>query len=489
MGKVTKKEMPLWAQTGHKKPVTRREFMAHGIIPFAASALVPGALGLLAAPFRAQAADPECPSGGSGMVPFITLHLSGGAGLSANVVPRLASGDPLPSYTQMGLGNNSGANALSWETEFGQPVFPKLGATQFSQMLVQIRANCDPATLANTAMFSISAQSQDDTSNNKYDASGLVYKAGLVGSLIPNLGTQPTLTGVNNQPATITPPRPLEINSFGDLANSIGYTRALVGPSGLTAPQQSKLARLVASLSNSQAEKFAQINSTAGVKTLVECAGIKNIGLVGQGAGAITPANNAQYVARWGLTAASYVPNAASQDVIFSSMVYNGLMGNAGTIALDIGGYDYHNGTRTLGDTKDGDTGRYIGRILDSARILGKKVFLFVNTDGSVQAQVQDAPGAIWTSDRGSSSLSICFMYDPAGRPATIGFSATNPIAQIGHFTAGQIADASTPVGGNTEMASQAVFANYLKFAGKEALFDKVIPRGTLDMAKVMKVA
>src|SRR5262245_28468294 len=116
MGKVTKKEMPVWAKLGHKKPVTRREFLGYGLIPFAASAFVPGALSLLVSP-EAEAA--LCASSGGGLVPFITLNLSGGASISSNFLPFDAGGSPLASYTKLGMGNNTGANALTYTTEMG----------------------------------------------------------------------------------------------------------------------------------------------------------------------------------------------------------------------------------------------------------------------------------------------------------------------------------------------------------------------------------
>jgi hypothetical protein len=488
MGKLNRKEMPMWAKTGHKKPVTRREFLAAGLIPFAAQALVPGALGLLL-PSPAQAA-PNCSADGGSLVPFITLNLEGGAGLAANYAPRDAGMNPLTSYTKVGLGDNTGGNVLEFETEFGVPGFPKFQGNVLSRMLVGIRNNCDAATLANTAFMAVCVQSQDDSSRNKFDASGMVFRAGLAGSYIPNLGTQSTPTGVSQDAASLRPPAPLVVNSFNDIANSIGYTRALSSgnnnTAGLTGPQQNKLARLVASLSTSQAQKLNQISTVAHVKDLVECAGIKNSALVGNGSSAVSPASNQALLTRWGLNANSFTGNASSQAVVFSSMVYNALLGQSGTVNLQMGGYDYHDNTRNNGNNKDEQAGNNIGRILDSARILGKKVFLYVTSDGATVSDENPVPGqGVWRSDRGDAGLAFIFIYDPAGRPATSGY-------QIGNFTNGQVADNTTPVGASPELAAQAVFANYLKLNKRMDLFDRIIPRGALDaaaLAKVVKVA
>lgn len=475
MGKVTKKEMPIWAKLGHAKPVTRREFLGYGIIPFAASAMVPGALGLI----TPQAFAAECAATtGSEKVPFITLNLAGGAGLSANFLPRLESGDLLPSYTKMGMGNNSGANALTTTNEFGVNSWATANGNAIGQLLVGIRNNADAATLANTAVVAVCVQSQDDTSNNKFDASGLIFKGGLVGNMIPNLGTRASATGLNQQASLMNPPPPLVVRSYTDIANSIGYTRAL--QTSLSLPQRQKLAKLVGDLSTSQSRKLASVNNMAGVQNLIECAGIKNVEIAA--GAAVDPLANADVAARWGINAGTAANNQAR---VFAAMVYNGLLGQAGTVNLEIGGYDYHDGSRTTGDNKDREAGTAIGRILDTARILGKKVMLYVTSDGSVVSPENAAPGAIWTSDRGSAGLALMFFYDPAGRPATSGF-------QVGSYTTGQVVDSRSPVGNSPELAAQAVFANWAKFNKDMALYTKVIPNGTLTGAvldSVIKVA
>lgn len=475
MGKVTKKEMPIWAKLGHSKPVTRREFLGYGMIPFAASALVPGALGLLTS-LDAEAAT--CAEGSSSLASFITLNLSGGASLSSNYVPRDANGALLPSYTKMGLGNNTGANALALSSEFGVQSFSTPNGTAIGQLVAGIRANADAATLANTAFIALCVQSQDDTSSNKFDASGLIYRAGLVGGLLPNLGRRASATGLGQQASFINPPPPLVVRSFTDIQNSIAYTRSIA--TGLSVTQRQKLSALVGNLSTSQARKLAAVNSIAGVQDLIECAGIKNVQLA---AGApVDPVANAAVATRWGINAATAANN---ESKVFAAMVYNGLLGQAGTVNLERGGYDYHDGSRTTGDTRDREAGQVIGRILDTARILNKKVMVYVTSDGSVVSNEDAAPGAAWTSDRGSAGLSMLFLYDPAGRPATTGF-------QIGSYTSGQAVDDKSAIGNSPELAAQAVLANYAKFNKDMSLYSKALPLALLSgdvLNSVIKVA
>ena len=466
MGTMKKKDMPFWAKTGHQRPVTRRDFLSAGLIPFAVSAIVPGALGLLAG---ASAEAAEC--GAASVMPsFITLNLSGGAGLAANYLPRTSGGSLLSSYSKMGNGNNSGANALTPATEFGVASF-----YANSGLLAGLRSGASATALANTAFVAMCVQSRDDNAENKFDASGIITKLGVTGSMLPNLGTEATASGIRQASATVSPPSPLVVGNVDDIANSIGYTRSL--KASLTVNQHTKLAKLVASLSASQARKLDSITSTAGVRDLIDCAGIKNSGLVGQGANAITPSNDV--LAAWGVNTNT---NKADQNRVFGTMASQALLGNAGTVNLEIGGYDYHDGTRSTGDQRDAVAGQTIGRILRTAELLNKKVFIYVTSDGATGSNDSDVPGTPWNFDRGTGGLAFLFAYDPAGRPATSG-------SQIGAFTNGQVADDSSFVGSDPANAAAAAVVNYLNFAKRPELLTNLFPsNGTLSGATLASV-
>lgn len=461
MGKVTKKEMPMWAKTGHAKPVTRRDFLAHGLIPFAASALVPGALGLLTAPFGASANAATCESGGGILPSFVTVNLSGGAGLAGNFIPRDKGGQLLPSYGKIGGGTSANISlapdlAVNGQGPFGANT---AGGGGVSTFLAGLRAGA-PTALANTSVVAVCVQSRDDSAENFFDASGMVYRAGLVGSMLPNMGTVKTPSGLSMKSAFLSPPSPLVVGSVVDIANSIGYTASL---RNLSVDQKTKISRLVANLSSEQAKKFASISSVEEVKNLVECAGIKNQALIAANG---APTVSAGVMTAWGVNANT---NDRDQNKIFANMIFNSLEGNGGVVNLQLGGYDYHDGSRNTGDTKDQAAGQVVGRILESAKAQNKKIFVYVTSDGATTSAESATPGSSWVSDRGSGGLALFFMYDPAGRPATNGL-------QIGSYTAGQIADDSTFVGNDPAQAAQVVFANYLKFSKRMDLFAKVFP-------------
>ncbi len=328
------------------------------------------------------------------------------------------------------------------------------------------------AALANCAFVAGCVQSRDDSAENAFDASGLVFRSGLVGSVLPNLGTESTPTGIRQKFSTTAPPPPLVANNFNTVANAIGYTAAL--QKSLSQDQRNKVAKLASRLTGTQARRLASINSVAHVKTLVECAGVRNVELVESGSSAIDPLNSSQGTAIRTSTISEQTQMRAAKRVFFSTLVYNGLIGNAGSVNLEMGGFDYHNGSRTAGDAKDRDAGATVGRIIEMAHLLQKPVFIYVTSDGSVVSTDSESPGSAWVSDRGNAGMVYIIMYHPNGRPATSG-------PQIGHYNSGQEAEEATAIGSSPEVAAQAVFANYCRFAyGKqwESNYRRVLPRG-----------
>src|SRR5437868_15479866 len=79
----------------HKRPVTRRDFLAQGFMTGAATLVAPTALGMLLNPRRAMALSSDLemlkvtPCGitaGAGKIPFICFDLAGGANIAGSNV-------------------------------------------------------------------------------------------------------------------------------------------------------------------------------------------------------------------------------------------------------------------------------------------------------------------------------------------------------------------------------------------------------------------
>ena len=63
----------------HKRPATRREFLAQGLMGLAAYTVVPAALSTISWKAWAQAQNCEIPD--NGFVPFMVFDMAGGGGL------------------------------------------------------------------------------------------------------------------------------------------------------------------------------------------------------------------------------------------------------------------------------------------------------------------------------------------------------------------------------------------------------------------------
>lgn len=451
-------------ETLHNKPVsqmTRRELLSTGLISFSASLSLPPLLAILSRAGVAQAQELNCPSGSTnGLCPLITLNLSGGAALAANFVPVDQAGQFLPSYSRMGLG--SGAN-LPIERAFCNNV--PFAGNNISGFLAGLKQSATPQCLSGAAFVGVCVRSQDDSQSNKFDLTGMAIKAGVRGSILPNLGKNNVNgTGNKNMAAFIAPPSPLIVNSFDDISGSLGVSGRLAS---LSEPQKAGLFKLIENLSTHQAQKLLGLSGGGLLNQLVRCASGDNTKLISSPTNTVDPLQNAALSTIWNINAQT---NRSSQDFVFATMVHNSLNGNAATCNLEMGGYDYHNNTRTTGDQKDLEAGMVLGRILESCRATGKKAFVVVTTDGSVVSATSDSPATPWTSDRGTAGMIYMMGYNPVACPQTKGF-------QLGRFTTGQAADDQFLTGNQPELAAAAMFANYLSFNGKMPLLEQVIPR------------
>jgi hypothetical protein len=473
-----KKNIPMWAKTGHAKPVSRRDFLSAGLLPFAANIFMPNWLSVLASTTANAADSASCAVGSATLIPFATVNLSGGAAMAANFVPMNANGDPISSYSKLGLGDNQ----VPIEKEFGNVPFAGMNnGALISKFLQGLRTGATADTLSKTAFIGIPCESQNDTAGNRFDISGAVTNAGVVGSQLPNLGRVVSATGLHQAAAIVPPPSPLIVGSYTSLLSSIGYTATL--GSALNQGQKEALTKLVSNLSTSQSRKLASINNGSGVMNVLECAGINNVDIVHKGAAIVDPRQSDKMKTLWNINTNT---STNSRDLIFSAMIYNSLLGQAGVSNFELGGYDYHDNTRTTGDAKDLDAGTVVGKLLESANALGKPLFIYVVSDGSVfSADSPTTRNTPWMGDRSSNGVAYLLYFNPNGRPATSGF-------QVGAFTNNQASDPTFVTGSNPEAAGAAAFANWCKANNRMDIFDRVAGTrffNSTQLAQVVKVA
>ncbi len=469
----------------HKRPTSRREFLGTGLLGFSGFMMAPSVLTVLSGLEQAHAAGDECETKASNRLPaFISVNLAGGAALAGNYIPLDQGGQLLPSYDVLGMGATPPV-----EREFQGVGFAGVNNGRLtSQFLAGLRTTASQTTRDKTAFFAVCVPLQDDSNNNKIDPSGLVTAAGLAGELLPKLGMRETPTGVRHEYAMVRPPAPLIVNNINDLTGALTPAGTLA--TRLDNNQRRSLLSLVSKLSGSQAAAIRSPNSASGstLAKLVECATGKNVSLAAQTTLGVDPRQDTTVglSTLWGMpTAGNQFGRSQNERVIMGSMVYNALKGNAGAVGLDIGGYDYHGNNRVdVTDVRDNDAGQLVGKILESAAAMNQKVFIQVQSDGSVGAPRGSDINASFTGDRGAGGMSYILVFDPAGRPAS------KPGYQIGHFTAGQGA-ADNSVVGSAEKAGAAVFANYMKFAGQLGRLDSILtqPFNSVQLEQVLRLA
>lgn len=456
--------------------VTRRDFMAAGLIQFSATLLAPSFLATLikSSVAHAACADPAAAAASTRPI-FGQLNLAGGAGLAANFVPRDRGGQLIPSFNLMGLGT---AATLSTKlVDEGGAAGGFFNASGFLAGMRAIQAQAgSPLFLANTAIIGVVCQSRDDSNMNRFDISSLVHAAGLKGTELPILSS----ANFGQQPALIPPPQPLNVSRVADLNSAVGVQGPLGDTNNLSQAQLNATFKLINNLSEGQVQRLlasttSQITNELQLQENVGCASEKTAVAVARTRPPTDPTLQATLDSEFGAQAADINTiwginantNKSSQDAVFGSVVFNSMVRQAGSFRLNMGGYDYHDGSRTSGDTRDTNAGQVVGRILRSAAALGQKLFLYVSTDGSVRSAESNLDTAPWVSDRGQAGLTLIIAYDPAGRPA-LSRNADLPasyVNQIGYLTTGQAADQRYINNWNDELAALAVFANYMRFA------------------------
>jgi hypothetical protein len=463
---------PVFLHDDHKRPSNRREFLASGLLGFSGLMMTPSILSILGSSDIARAASDSCGASAAVRLPaFVGVNLAGGAALAGNYIALDQGGSMLKDYSQLGLG----MAPPPIEYEFGKVAFggaPAPGGRLAAQFLDGIRQAASASTLAKASFIAICVPLQDDSSANMIDATGLVTAAGLVGDMLPKMGSRESVTGLSNMPAVLAPPAPLVVRNIQDILAALNPAGAFA--KRLSTAEQLKVLKLVNSLSGSQARAIAQANSSSGqtLSKLVQCATDKNIQLSQTTNPGVDPRSDADkgILNLWNMSAGTTDFGRNQNDrTVMGSMVYNALKGNAGTVSLEVGGYDYHGSQRAQSDMMDQEAGHLVGMVLESAAVMNQKVFIHVMSDGSVGSSQGSDINAQFNGDRGSGGMSFILAFDPAGRPAL-----KNPMQyQLGSFTAGQGADDKSLVGSAT-LAGTAVFANYLQFAKQINLFEKV---------------
>jgi hypothetical protein len=491
----------------HKRPVTRRDFLAQGMIAGSGTVIAPALLGMLANPGTAHALSNDIDlqrSGlcniqqGAGKVPFICFDLAGGAniaGSNALVGGQNGQMDFLTTagYAKLGIAGdmvpNTSAAGSFVDTSLGLAFHAsRPGRQDGSAFLRGMMTKISPTTAANINGVVIPARSENDTGNNMHNPMYAIARCGARGEILSLIGSQSSDSGGNSMAPTamINPEiRPTKVDRPSDATGLVD-----TGQLGTLLPSQADTVSVMESISRVSEFKIGRVSTGLGgggdteAKRLVQCSYVKtayqaeNFGstdvvnplstndvLVGPTAG---PGGAV-------FSTAEMNDGELRKTASIAKLVVNGFAG-AGTVSM--GGFDYHTGERATGESRDFRAGQCMGACLEYAARKGKPLMIYVFSDGSLSSNgmVDGSAGGlgklVWTGDNQGTACSMILIYNPIGRPVM-----RIPGRQIGWFQgSGDVAASSHPAANSVTNLVELVALQYLSLHGEEGLMPSLFP-------------
>jgi hypothetical protein len=424
------------------------------------------------------------------------------------------------------VGQQSGSNVLNPQTNFlstagygklGVPgnmvpsssanIDPSLGLLWHADGAIKrgIMSMITPTTAAGTNGAVICAMSQNDTSTNPHNPMYGIAMAGRKGQLLQLIGTESTVSGGNSvapmelinpalQPSTISQPSdatslvpippggkqdPLSVEVLETQTRISGGTGLYSGGSGGTAAFTGALGMPTALYANAQQD--------ATLKNQVRCAYVKAVNTANEfgNPSALDPTQDSNITAIGAKFQANpFMDSEFAKTATVMKLVLNGYAG-AGTITM--GGYDYHDGTRATGETRNFKAGQMIGAVLQYASLLGVPVMIYVFSDGSLNSNSMVDSSAAgrgklgWQGDNSSVASTFFLAYNPKGRPTMRGAAGAQ---QIGYFTAdGSVVSTSSPAANSVDSLVYTLLLNYMGLSGTDANFATTFPMQPLGAA------
>ncbi len=481
----------------HKKPVTRRDFLAQGFMTGAATVVAPTMLAALLNPGRARAAlspdivDMKLPTdcniqGGAGKIPFICFDLAGGANIvGSNVLVGKEGGQldflSTQGYSKQGLPgnmlpNNATTNFIN--TEFG------LAFHTDSAFLRGMLEMTSPTTRAGVNGAVIAARSENDTGNNPHNPMYGIARAGARGELLTLIGSQNSDSGGNSMaPAMLMDPgnRPTKIDRRSDVVGLVdtGEVAEILSVDDTVAVLESMVRISADKLGNVTTALPAQ--QDVDTERRFRCSYVKTADTVNTfgNPSALDPGADTDITAIFG---ANFGGDGEFQKT--ASVMKLVVEGNAGAGTISMGGFDYHTGERATGEVRDLRAGRCMGACLEFAARRGKPLMLYVFSDGSLSSngRIDDSVNGRgkgeWTGDNQQTAASFFLVYNPpalGGRPVLIGegTAAAARHQQIGYYTAGgDVVTASSPAANNVNLLVQTVLLNYMALHSQAGQFE-----------------
>lgn len=536
-GKFTPLDQPLF-HADHPRPKTRRDMLAQGF-SVGAGVTLSSPLAILsqqvAAVTTIQTND-EIPDGcrmgaaGNEKIPFICFDLAGGANIAGSNVLIGREGGQLAfldtaGYNKQGLPGDRvpGANNVdpaitdNADFEFG------LAFHTESAMLAGMRERAGATGAFNAAQFTngavIPARSQNDTGNNPHNPMYGIAAAGDVrtsdpgnplsglgganGQVVTLIGSQNSDSGGNSMaPASMIDLafRPTKVDRPSDARGLVDLGGILNIPAGSEAERTAILEAAFRLSDRKMNQLNTQISGTNGIgglsdtdlRNAIKCAYAQSADLAdrfGSGSNALDPLYTGDPAGTdTVINGQIFTTDELNNDREFAKtasvmkLVIDGLAG-AGTIRM--GGYDYHTGDRSTGESRDLRAGRCIGACLAYAAARNKPVMIYVVSDGSVFSNgmidnsAMGAGKGVWTGDSQQTAAAFFLVYDPRRRPLLNSTAETTEAMhqQLGWMQgSGDVQTTSSPAANNVEALVNMVVLNYMALHSEVGLFGSKFP-------------
>lgn len=504
-------DAPLYLNN-HRRPVTRRELIAQGF-KLGTGTLVGGSLmSILTNPAMAAevalsqdiaAVRDACgiAAQGAGKIPFICFDLAGGANFAgSNVLIGQRGGQrdflSAAGYQKQGLPADMAPSASTATTLINDSLGLLFHAD--SGLLSGINTKVQVGTAANTNGAVIAARSENDTANNPHNPMYGIYKAGSAGSLVDLIGSRNSDSGGNSMaPAALInlEVRPTKVDNPNDVTGlvDVGDLVDLMSQEDIVKTMES-----IYRISDAKLNALSSLGTSrdAQLKEMLRCGYVKSADLAARfgNPADIDPIADADIVGANGIFSFAEFDGDGEfrKTASVMKLVVNGYAG-AGTITM--GGFDYHTGDRSTGESRDIRAGKCIGACLEYAARKGTPLMIYVFSDGSVfsNGMIDDSMAGrgkgVWTGDDQQTACSFFLVYNPGGRPQLMGASADEQARhqQIGFMRpSGDVETSGSPAANNVNLLVETVVLNYMALHGQQADFGTVFKGHGLGSATML---
>ncbi len=491
----------------HKKPKTRRDFLAHGFIGMSSSLILPSFTSLLAKSAYAETAPAVCeiPQFEGGL-PYICIDVAGGMNIAgSNVIVGMTNGGEFQEDVGSGAGDyiRLGIAPSQHPTNGAGEMVDTYGLKfhSASGVLQGMNSILEGETMDGTNPVSdgvdglvFCTRTSDDTSTNQINTVYMANKAGAKGELVNLIGNNSSDSGGRSlAPAdqvnlTI---KPTQIQRFSQASGLLSLGDALSSDAYLNLDEgqdrvQTFLSR-IANMSKTKLDALAQQQSLGQIQNVLNCS-FDNAQQLFQmfSASELNPAND-EYVVNEDQTG---VFNGASENMASVAKLVIDKVAGAGTIT--IGGGDYHGNQVMNTHNKDVEVGKAIGRCILLAARKQENLAIHLYTDGGVSgdsggaSQVITANGrrvekVMWTGDSGTRSAALLLFYKHGHDGSSlVKDSGGNPRRQVGNFVQGGGVNLDTVIGDSTVNLWKAIMLNYLAAQDREGDFETIFGAGSL---------